>query len=1296
MPNDSDVARETLSDITVHMKYSRYIPAKQRRETWEEIVDRNKEMHIRRFPGLKDEINEAYKLVYDKKVLPSMRSMQFAGKPIEINNSRVYNCAYMPVEHTDAFSETMFLLLGGTGVGYALDLNTPIPIPTGWKKMEELEVGDEVFGDDGKVTKIINVSPIYNNHKVYEIEFSNGQKIKSDENHLWTIQTRGQRNASGNRTGLNTMDKKTKELKTSDSIKVSNPMELPEKNLILDPYILGYWLGDGTTKQPVISTGDEFIVEEFDKLGFGLTFLRRYDYYVKNGLGKKLRELGLQERYTDHITKKRIEKGIKKIPQEYLRASKKQRLSLLQGLMDSDGTCTKKGQCVFSVKLENLARETLELCSSLGLNPTLKSRMMGKLKMWVVSFTTEMSVFRLPRKLKRLQGHTTQSDRIFIKNIKEVNSIPVKCITVDNESHLYLAGRLFVPTHNSVQKHHVEKLPVIKGIIKPRGRERKKRYLVGDSIEGWSDAIKVLVESWFYGKREIEFDYRDIRQKGARLITSGGKAPGPAPLRECVVQITNIFENVFAERGYATKLEPVEIHDIFCHIADAVLAGGIRRAAMISLFSMNDETMATCKLGDWWEKNPQRGRANNSAVIVRNKVKKKDFTELWKKVEASGSGEPGIYFTNDKDWGINPCAEIALRPYGFCVAGDTNLITKQGIENIENTTDKEIEIWNGESWKKVSPYKTGNSDILYRVQFSDGSYLDATNNHKFLTKNRFEESFVESTTLEIIDKLKTSKYPIQIPHSNIIYKDGINEVNAYDFGFVLGDGSVYQNLVYGALYNDDKLLEFNTAENQGKELTNIYGTKYQKVKFKLDVDFCKVLKYNDKLPKKIFTWNKSSILNFIAGWADADGSQASKGIRIYDREDKIRNAQLLLTKIGIYSSVNLMSKKGSWTNLGERKNDIWYLQITKTIEIPCQRLICDNKDEALFKGKYQIIKSIEELEGTHNSYCLTENEKHQCVFNNVLTKQCNLTEINASNITSQEDFNNRAKVASFIGTLQASYTDFHYLRDEWRKTAEKDALLGVSMTGIASGAIFDLNSEEAANVAIKENERIAEIIEINKAARVTTVKPSGTTSLVLGTSSGIHAWHNDYYIRRIRVGKNEAIYKYLSIHHPELLEDEYFKPDSTAVISIPQKAPSNAILRVESPIETLERVKRISQEWIAPGHINGMNSHNVSCTINLKDDEWEDVGRWMWDNRKFYNGIAVFPYYGGTFPQAPFEDCDEKTYNKILKSLKEIDLTKIIESDDDTNLAGEIACGGSGSCDITESHAASVIAAMAV
>jgi len=618
-----ELSTKILSDITVYMKYAKYLPKLNRRETWYELVSRNKEMHQKRYPNLSDQIETVYKLVYNKKVLPSMRSLQFGGKPIEISPNRVYNCAYLPIDNVYSFSEVMFLLLGGTGVGY------------------------------------------------------------------------------------------------------------------------------------------------------------------------------------------------------------------------------------------------------------------------------------------------------------------------------------------SVQKHHVEKLEPVN---KPYNK-RKRRFLIGDSIEGWADAIKVLIKSYLGERRSsrIEFDYSDIRPKGAMLVTSGGKAPGPQPLKECIVKITGVLDS--KEDG--DMLSTIEVHDIVCHIADAVLAGGIRRAALISLFSADDDQMISCKTGNWWEFNPQRGRANNSVVLMRHKITKEFFLDLWKRVELSNAGEPGIYFNNDKDWGTNPCCEIALRPYQFC----------------------------------------------------------------------------------------------------------------------------------------------------------------------------------------------------------------------------------------------------------------------------------------------------------------------------------NLCEVNASDIESQEELNLRVRAAAFIGTLQAGYTDFHYLRDIWRETTEKEALIGVSMTGIGSGTVLGYDMQKAAQLVKRENARVAKAIGINSAARCTTVKPAGTTSLTLGTSSGIHAWHNDYYVRRIRVGKNESIYGYLKSKHPNLLEDEYFRPHDTAVISIPQKAPEGSILRSESPFQLLERIKTVAREWVKPGHRKGSNTHNVSATISLATEEWHSAGEWMWENREYYNGLSVLPYDGGTYTQAPFEDISKSTYEFLMKDLNEIDLSKIIELEDETDLAGELACAG-GACEL--------------
>jgi ribonucleoside-triphosphate reductase len=214
----------------------------------------------------------------------------------------------------------------------------------------------------------------------------------------------------------------------------------------------------------------------------------------------------------------------------------------------------------------------------------------------------------------------------------------------------------------SVQSHHVAQLPEIKKPLK------KRRYVVADSIVGWADAVKILLEAYMRGKSLPIFDFSDIRPKGAELITSGGKAPGHEPLEMCLFQLKRILDR----KQDGEKLTTLEAHDMMCFIADAVLSGGIRRAALISLFDIDDNDMLTCKFGNWWEENPQRGRANNSAMVIRHKITEEKFQLLWDKIKASGSGEPGIYFSNNTEWGTNPCCEIALRNNQFCNLTEIN------------------------------------------------------------------------------------------------------------------------------------------------------------------------------------------------------------------------------------------------------------------------------------------------------------------------------------------------------------------------------------------------------------------------------------------------------------------------------------------------------------------------------------------------------------------------------------------------------------------------------------------------
>lgn len=548
--------------------------------------------------------------------------------------------------------------------------------------------------------------------------------------------------------------------------------------------------------------------------------------------------------------------------------------------------------------------------------------------------------------------------------------LPVDSIHAFSETMFLLLGGTGVGY--SVQKHHVAALDPI---FKP---SKTRRYLIQDSIIGWADAVKVLLKAYMEGTSLPLFDFSDIRPKGARLVTAGGKAPGPEPLKKCLFNIQQILDR----KKDGEKLTPLECHDIMCHIANAVLAGGIRRAAMISLFSHDDIEMLECKFGNWWELNEQRGRANNSAVLERGKITEAEFRALWKKIEISGSGEPGFYWTHDIEWGTNPCCEVALRPYQFC----------------------------------------------------------------------------------------------------------------------------------------------------------------------------------------------------------------------------------------------------------------------------------------------------------------------------------NLCEINGDTIVDQQDLEMRAEIAAFFGTLQAGFTDFHYLRPIWQRTTEKDALVGIGITGIGGNKLEGLDLQKAANHVKKANSFYAKKIEINEAARTTLVKPSGTTSLVLGSSSGIHGWHDDYFLRTIRFNMNEDIASYMLVNHPELCETDQLRSD-VLCIRVPMKAPENAIMRSEKALETLERVKKYSLEWIKPGHREGLNSHNVSATIsinkenyyayaegkfypgNTKDDvnalnEWEVVGEWMWDNRKHYNGLSVLPYDGGTYKQAPFESCTKEEYEQRIGTLLDVDLTKINEIDDNTAFTQDTACAG-GKCEIS-------------
>lgn len=1325
-----DLSTKILSDITVHMKYAKYLPELKRRETWEELVTRNKQMHQKKYPHITNEIEDAYKYVYAKKILPSMRSLQFGGKPIEISPNRIYNCFGRETEFITEY---------------------------GLKSFKDFEDGDEirVLTHTGTYKKAVVRN--YGKQVLWTTTFKRGRSTKTirvTDNHRWLLY-------DGSETTNLQLNQPLYPTTKVDSFDYNSAT--PMERLY---WCYGYVFGDGTTLKK--SGEDKYSMVRLCG-NDALQFLYRF------------KEMGFET-----STSNSLEGDIMVYTGKYLKTAPSIEVdglpmikAFMDGYLSADGSknpdwyennSLSKYKAIQSSQKDHqeFLEKYLDVC---GYYITNKEDLTGQITNYGVrpetyryGITTHIgsrpntawsaTEFRPVASEEDVWCLEVEEDRSFVLGGGIVTGncgyLPVDDWRAFSEIMFLLLGGTGVGF--SVQKHHIEELPEIR---KPNP-SRFRRYLIGDSIEGWADAIKILMRSYFEGMSTPEFDYSDIRPKGALLVTSGGKAPGPQPLKDCVHNIKKILD----AKEDGSKLEPIECHDIVCFIADAVLTGGIRRAALISLFSLDDEEMLSAKSGAWWELNPQRGRANNSAVILRHKITEDKFFHLWKKIEDSNAGEPGVYFSNDKDWGTNP----SLR------AG-TKVLTTDGIFPIEELQDKNFNVKNLNG--KISEAKcwlSGKNQQLIKLTLKDGTNYFATKEHEWPVWNGEKYIKVKTPNLKRGDLLPFLRETKLFDGTIGTYNDG------FLCGWLTGDGWISKRKEYseyGMIVSDkddeNKISELlvetikdnvptfsgaftpryrTTFEDFEEEITQVLvetGTKEISINNKkVDEYITKFGVYNKENGLPLAVWQDGTEefrKGLIDGLFSSDGhvSLDKKRITLTSKHNKlVQDVSELLGFYGIKTTIKEsigVLNGDSFTRFDLRIHENQSIKQFISLFKLSVKHKQDRLENYIFKNttdNNQVeVLSVEETDIYEDVWDISVFDETHCFqLSKVVTGNCceiglrpfqfcNLCEVNVSDIESQEDLENRAKAAAFIGTLQAGYTNFHYLRDVWKRTTEKDALIGVGMTGIGSGEILKYNLELAAKAVLKENARVAKLIGINKSARTNTVKPSGTSSLVLGTASGIHAWHNDYYIRRIRVGKNESIYTYLSIYHPELIEDEYFKPKDQAVISLPVKAPEGSIFRFESPMNLLDRVSKFNKEWVRMGHRDGQNTHNVSVTVSIKkeaekvskldengvvvldsnnnpimedrrdDDgniiykinEWPAVGKWMWDNRDNFNGISVLPYDGGSYIQAPFEDCNKEKYEKMMEVLSDIDLTKVVELSDSTNLTGELACANGG-CEI--------------
>ena len=344
----------------------------------------------------------------------------------------------------EIFSVKTGLLGVITGIpshGKCLSVNELLPTPTGWVKMGDVNVGDELYDKDGKICKVTYATPIMYNHECYRMTFSDGTDVICDKDHLWVTRTRSCDKEKEKTTAEIISSLKSKNGRCNHSVSVSEPIEGISKGIELHPYVLGYWLGNGSSYRSIITTADKFVLDEFDRLGYKTkAYSKKYDYGVKN-LIMHLKSENLI--YNKHI------------PEKYLRASVKDRVELLKGLMDSDGSCDKHGICHYCSSRERIAHDVYELAVSLGLKATITSKVaklygVEKKTSYTVNFSPKFNCFKLERKSSRIKKE--YSDKINwrqITKIDPVESVPVKCITVDSPTHTYLCTKSMIPTHNT-------------------------------------------------------------------------------------------------------------------------------------------------------------------------------------------------------------------------------------------------------------------------------------------------------------------------------------------------------------------------------------------------------------------------------------------------------------------------------------------------------------------------------------------------------------------------------------------------------------------------------------------------------------------------------------------------------------------------------------------------------------------------------------------------------------------------------------------------------------------------------
>lgn len=831
----------------------------------------------------------------------------------------------------------------------------------------------------------------------------------------------------------------------------------------------------------------------------------------------------------------------------------------------------------------------------------------------------------------------------------------------------------------SVERQYVSKLPSV-----PELNGSDSVVIVKDSKRGWAEGFYAVLRSLYAGEIP-KWDVSKVRPKGSRLKVFGGRASGPEPLVDLFKFTIAIFKD-----AQGRKLSSLECHDIATKVASVVVVGGVRRSACISLSNLSDDRMAHCKDGQFWNQNPQRALANNS-VAYTEKPSSDRFLEEWLSLIRSHCGERGIFNREsakfiaslngrrdvNKEFGTNPC----------CFTGDMELLTSDGYRRFDDLVGSKFNIVNSDGDLTAGTvWEVGEKNVV-EVAFEsklNKKPIVCTDDHIFQLNDG----------TECMAKDLSGKRLMPYYKNNIVHN-----ARSVKAGFIFGDGYINR------LKSDEHLgLEVYIGQDD-YDIADLFGCNigvlYSKEAREIAEEYG--MKPNTSNAKTLSGVKVDN--SFLRGLYSANGSVicGKYGRVAYKTVSSVLASQVVgeLSNIGIESYIttnkkhNVIHKNGEYES--KESYDVNICRYSSLIkfasEVGFEQKYKNDNLYSMIVNRSPYVRTVRKC-GVKKVYDFNEPKTSWGVVEGVVVHNseiilqpkefCNLTEIVVRENDTIESLKEKARHAAILGCVQSTLTDYGFIGREWKRNSEEERLLGVSMTGLCDHPVLGYKSIEAElmlrelkQVVLSTAKEWSNVLGINMPAATTCVKPSGTVSQLVDCASGLHPRYSPFYIRRVRVSTSDPICQFLVDrgvqYDPEV--GEALEDASTYVFAFPCKSPESAVMRDEQcAMKQLEYWKMLQTCWC---------EHKPSITVYVKDEEWLEVGSWVYKNWNYVSGISFLPYDGGVYPLSPYEEIDEEEYNKMVESMPVLDFSELTEYEKEDQTVGsrEFACTG-GSCEL--------------